>query len=552
MIGFKPNASELIDTAGRALGTARRGSRCRGVAMLMVLAVLAAVTIVTASAITAHQSAPEVGVNALSQVQAKWSAESAAGIAVAVLETSYDFSGANALMMNGASVANGAVTVTLTTPSGGTPTAQDRELLLTATSVVGGVTRTVRKLVSVTTAAGVKDSVDPYYNEFGIVAADSLSVGPGSVVTKWPLSPEYGVAKPVGIAATTSSGSKVSVDSSASVRDAALYASAVADSALTGEVASPKLAAGGTKIPYVLPVAHELRPSAFTTLPVATASDLDVVGISQNIMLPTGGSYASLQVRGKAAVTLSATKGTHYSFEDLSVRDSGVLRIQGTVLVETRGTLRVEDMGDIILADNASGVAFFTRDDVIINDAAVGAPIEAARDTTRSLKYIDSYTRPDSIRFFSQPPSTGGVASPAYTLSSNSLVLACIHAPNAGVTMSGASTVVGKVVGHAVNLASGASLYYDPCLDPRTGFSALKGPLYDASGEPLPELATTLASFNTLTGISGLKASILSLSVLDDSILETAVAATPTTGPAPTERDKRLTDVRAVAPDKEL
>ncbi len=541
---------ELRMTTARSASQRRR----RGIALLLVLAVLAGVTVLTAGALTMQQSAPDVGVNAVSEVRARWSAESAANISVAVLQTSFDFAGANGDMMKNQSVTGGDASVTITNSAGDPPTADDRELVLTSTSVVNSVKRTVRKVVSLTPKVAPSAAVDPYYNEFGILAATDLGIAAGATVGRWYLSPEAVSARPVGIGVAMSSGSKVVIDPSAYVRDAALYSSSSADTSLAAATASPSLASGGWKIPYTLPVAPELRPASMASLADEKTNDLVFTGAAQSVTLVEG-KYQRLLVEDGAVITIGAAGGAKYSFDRVELRNQGVLLVKGQALVELRERLEVTKYASVALADDSSAVAFFTDNDVLVNDAAIGVDAAVATDPARSIKNIASYVRPSRVRFYAQPSSTGGTATPQYQFESNALVVACVHSPTAAITLRDGASIIGRLTGASVSLASGTSLYYDPCLDPRTGFSAKSGPLYDSDGAPLADLATTLAGFNTAAGASALTVAVRLIPSLDSTTGAVAAlseatlsveSVTAVTTEQPADRTSRTVEVRAL------
>jgi hypothetical protein len=519
--------------------------------MMLVLGMLAAVTVLTAAAITSQQNAPDTGLNAAADVQARWSAESAANLAVAVLETNYDFSGLNAEMMADQLVASGLANVKVTTPDGRIPTPDDRELMLTATSTVNGVTREIQKRVSLTPAVPIDQAADPLLKEFGIAAADGLYLDDTVKITTWGLSPASGSTKPVSVASLASTGSNVAMGASPSLSRIALFVGANADAGFAAKITSMTYAAGGRQLPYTIPAVPEIAPAVFSSLPTATASEVQVSGTGTNVTLPTGGKYASLRVESGATVRLSAANGTHYSFDELRIESKGTLIIEGAVLVEVRSGARVKDQSAITFAGDTSALALFTKADVEIVDSGVGVPLAVAQDTARRPAGLTSYTNPNRLRIFPQPASAGGSSSPTITIDKKSMVVGCIHAPTGRVDVKDSSCVFGRMTGYDVRMSQNAVLLYDPALDPNTGFTNSKSALFDATGAAIPQVATALATVNPAGGTSLFKATMTSVKgVLSAvAVAEDGPAVTATLSGAVTARATRLAEVKPVECD---
>lgn len=541
-VRLKPPVAELLQRSGHSLRPRAR----RGIAMLLVLMVLAGVSVMTAAAISSQQSAPDIGLNAARDIQAQWSAESAANLAVAVLETTYDFTGANADVIVGQAVGAGIANVSVTNLSGNPPTADDRELILTATSTVGGVTRQIRKVISITPAVPFQDAIDPHLGEFGVAATNALGIDDGATVSVWRRSPDASVNRPVAIGALMPQGSKISIGAAANLKNAALFGSAAGDAGVGSASAHNALAARGAKLPYTIPAAPELRPAAMESLPVACSSDLTVSGLGVDQSLPTSGKFESVKIESNAKLRLNAANGSMYSFNALKMQNGGQLIISGSVLIEVRAALSLESRSAIVLEPGAA-VAFFTRDDVEISDSTVGAPAAVAALSGRKVACLDSYSRPDRIRFFPQSTSTGGKHGASFSIRDNALLLACIHAPTSQFELRDTSVLVGRASARQVNLESGSSLFYDPALDTRSGFTNTKGPLYASDGSPDAGLEGVLNGFNPDGGAKALKSQLDLLTLTVGTVVvgvgELLGGGAPDAG-TPTPRNNRRVDAR--------
>ena len=524
--------------AHQVLSVTRKAGRRRGIAMMLVLGMLAAVTVLTAAAISSQQNAPEAGVNATSEVQARWSAESAASLAVAVLETNFDYSGTNAEMMAKQLLANGLADVRITTVDGRVPTTDDLELLLISSATVNGVAKEVRKRITLVPAVPLDEALDPLLREFAVVAARSLSLEDSARVGQWGLSPAAGT-KPVSVGAFGSLSSNVSLGASPSLSRVALFTDVSADAALATRTGSSDLASGGRPIPYDVPPVPELVPAPFAGLPVAAPADIVLSGGSTDVTLPTGGKYADLRVLAGATVRLNSANGTHYSFESLVLDDSAVLVVQGPLLIETRTAFAVSNRSAVALGDAGSALAVFTKGDVLVSDSGVGVPPSVARDSARTPASLTGYINPARLRLCTQPATVGGAASPQVRFSNGSMLVGCIVAPNADLAMRHGSMIFGRVTAHDLAVREGSAIFYDPALDKGTGYTSDKSVLFASGGTAVPEITTVLSSFTPESGAAALTTTIQSVGTLV-ATEEDEMGPPPVLGTALTSRDTRI------------
>jgi hypothetical protein len=123
----------------------------------------------------------------------------------------------------------------------------------------------------------------------------------------------------------------------------------------------------------------------------------------------------------------------------------------------------------------------------------------ATRDATGNAPYMD----PERITIY----STAGFGS-NWRIRDNSVVKGSLYAPNAAsLHIEDQSAVYGRVAATTINMSGNASVFYDPALDHRAGFTAVGGALY-AAGRVKPEF--------------------LSLASLDSSAIQLAADATNT------------------------
>jgi hypothetical protein len=470
----------------------------RGVAMFLVIMALGVGVVLSGVMLTRQETTPLVARNALESSESAWSAHAAAEFAEAALQSSEDWVKAaeDLWMLENFQIAGGTVNLRLTNMSGGPPSATDRELRVTATATVGGMTTTVERRVSMVVPTPVEAVVDPHLNEFAIFAKDRLRIESGAVVKQWPLSPELGTLFSVKVGTGFSGASNMELFNGAKTEGVTLYRDANAGETLDSFLDDDEIA-GSETIPLKVPAVAEHLPSAFNTLLIANLLDR-TLSVSGGFTTLPQGRHQKLTVRNNSRAILDGTASqATYAFTDVDIRDRGAISVRGKARMHVSGSFTVTNLGAIELLTPDAQLEIYVNNGMTIDNSAIGLDRATGQNAARDPDAVSTYRRPDAVRVIAVSTASGGSGSAAIALGGNSICLASIHAPQSTVKLSNGSTLIGRATASSMQAESGTRLYYDPALDSRTGYTELSGPLYEEDGTPTDAVAFALKGVTT-------------------------------------------------------
>lgn len=481
-------------------GRSPRTRSKRGVAMLMVLVCMVVGTIMAGVALTTQDSSPQLGENACDTAASAWAAESAADLAVAAMQTQADWTDGDSNLFTNFTFAGAKVSVVITDMEGNPPDDNDRELIMTATGVVGGVSTKVQKRIMVTPPADLSEAIDPHLGEYAVFAKSRLTIQSGATISEWLLSPEAGTSMPVKIGTGFASAADLSVAADATLSRVKVYTDSFASTALdnTSATAAPSSA----KVPLKVPAVPELMPSAITSLStMPTALNYNSV----HDKITTAARYTALTVQNNAVLTIDGSKTPCLAFNSLGVRTRGIIRIKGDVAIGVFGNTTINTMGAIEFEDAASTLLLYTTGNITIDNAGIGLPDGVALNASRSPKDVSAYINAGRVKILPVSTASGGAAAPTITVGAASIICGNIHAPTATVALNSGSWIVGRLTGNIVTISTNSGIFYDPRYDNRVAFTNRNGPFYKSDGNPVDGLVDALASFNPLSGAQSLR-----------------------------------------------
>lgn len=461
----------------------------RGLAMMLVVVALVVGTVIAGVAISTQSMAPQIGANAQDAAQARWSAESAADYAAAVLETSIALSSiTEGSMMSDFTIAGGSVDVTVTNLVGNTPDDADRDLIVTAAASVNGVSVVARRQVSLGPPPSAPAQVDPYLSEFAIFANNGLTIAAGARIGKWSRSPEARSTTPLKIGTGFANLASLNIARGADVRNAAIYMDATATATLLNELSS-NLFVSGAKIPLDLPARHVSIPAAVSGLAYGGTNTFTYNTKGASVVFPQNREYSgSLIVDNGSELILDASVSPAYAFGGIFMINGGVLKIRGDVDVEVNGALNLVNKARIEV-EPGGHLDLFVRGNVYLQRSAIGAEAAAITDSGCDPNSLTRYTRPDTVRILS-PASP--YANQTFLADDRALVAASVHMPAAASTVTNQSTIIGRLTGKTISIGTGSAVYADTALDNLAGFTNLDGPLYQSNGNPLAGVVSLL------------------------------------------------------------
>lgn len=492
----------------------RLGAHRRGIALMLVMIALVVTTILVGAALTTRENSAAIAENAVTSVEAVWSAESAANFAVGAIAQSSDLDallGGDAMMSDDLTVFGESVKVSVTNLAGDPATDADRELIVIATSESGGIEKVVRKRVTRNVGGDLAGAVDPFLNEFAIYALDSLIVQSNTKIGVWALSPETASSAIAKIGVGFSNSADLSIDLSAVLERTGLYCDERATIGL--ETAMSNLGASRYwLIPLTVPVAGAGAPNGFDSLP-ALGSDIDMDGL--NSALATPAHYGELRVRNNGKLVIDEANGNMYCCDRLRIENGGVVEIRGNIHLKVEDEIDLDD-GVLALYDNASVTLYIGGDVRVENRAKLGVSMA---DASSGATVVSDYVGPSRVKMLALDPSAGGSAAPTWVIQSQGVVAGCLHNPNGSVSLDAGTAVFGRVTAGTMTMYSSSRLLYCPVLDSRQGFSEPTSPIYDVDGEPVDGLLDVIDTTLNTPILEDLYADDL-VSELDSAFIE--------------------------------
>lgn len=481
-------------------------ARERGVAMLLVIVALGTGVVLSTTFMSSRNSSQGLGENAKSAASAVWSAHAAADLAAAVFQTDLDWRGAisDGVLFVNKPIAGGTASVLVRNLDGEAPTADDREFIIIARAVSGGVEERVRRVVRTFPVVPPVDAIDLTLSEFAVFARSGLTVAETGTIAVWEESPEHEASLPAKIGVGFSASSPLVIHKDATIARVALFLPTTADSALRNVFNSGRYT-GGAVMPLTVPALAKHAPAEFDALPVLTN---DVTIDATVATLPPANFSGSVRVINGGTLTITDENGPIYSVGDLTVDNRSSIVIRGDVRVRVTGKMEIKNRSAIEPADDASKATFFVRDSIVIDNATVGFDRALALEDQRKWDDDDvTYVNPGRFRIY----MVHAGSDPQSILMQNQALLAgVVHAPRASVVIKNESAIFGRVAGDTISIDTQAAVLGDPTLDPQTAFSTTDGPLYTSTGDPIAGLVDGLNNITPDTDILDAQSIIMS------------------------------------------
>lgn len=494
-------------------------TRRRGVAMLLIIVAIGVGTVLSISALSARENAPQIGQNAADGAAAAWAADAAARYAHAVLQTTLDWTKftSGGVMLDDFGLAGAPVDVTVMTPSGTPAGPDDREVIVTATARVGQIARSVQRKLTMVSPVPAAEAVDARLGEFAAFASSSLRIDPGAIIGISPVSPERATTLPVRLGAGFVDAGSFIIDPGSTLRNVAIFVDTTASAALEAEAVSAGVA-DARRLPLDVPTVRDALPSAYTLLPIVEAANRTVgATIAETYTFPSSGRFARVTVTNGSTAVMNAANGSRYQLTGLSVTGSSVLQVVGDVELYVSGAVNITGRGCIELADASSSLTLYAASSVLVQDAAVGVSRDVARDGSRSARTLGAAqaSSPARVRL----RTVGTMIGPTIDITNNALVVATIHSPSSRTRVTNGS-LIGRVTCAQLEVGSNGAIYYEPLLDSRCGYTADSGPLYLEDGTLRPEAEAFFLGLSPVVDAE-------SLSLLMKNLVETLALAYP-------------------------
>lgn len=436
--------------------TNRRMPR-RGSALMMVITAMAAGVVLSSAYVAARTNGTVVGSNLSASSRARVEAESALSLAITALTTS-DLWRTNHVdgVLFEETDDHVEVRVELIDLATGTaPEESTVDVCARVQTTVDGIERIAEANFFVALPEQA-NSIDVDLGEFALFASDTIVVRSEATVQPWSASPATSRGDPIRVATATGGIGQVQVADQGAIVSGVEFAPGTR-SANSGPLPVASIP-DDVAIPMPAPPQDFLGASFLSEAPARIEQDarIDTLDLSGGATLELA-LDADLLVEG-----------------DLIIRSGALLRVVGDSHLVIQGDASVID-GAIEVAEDASLVVH-VGGDLDMRNASVLEPGGSAETWVPAI---------DRVQFVAlQVRET----MPRWRIRGRSVVKAECYAPTVEFKLQGRATLVGRVVAHTVLLEGRSSLFYDPSLDDRNGYTAVDNRAFDEDGRLLAAL----------------------------------------------------------------
>lgn len=454
--------------------------------MLLVIIALMMATILTSAYLASRDNSAAIGANVTSAAAARWAADSGLEFGIAILETEKPWrtSHSGGRLVSNYPIAGGTVNIDLVDmESGLAPDDNTVYVRVTSIATVDGVDQTAVAECRVPLAGASEIDVD--LSEFAVFAAQALHMEGAATIGRWPMAPLASLGQRVHLGTQATTASSIALAGDAASIDTTVF---------HGPGASAMLVAVAKGQPPE--TAEFLDQMVMPASPSSGVSTPPAIPLSTNLSQTTGSVTTTANSRWKT-VSLSNTatrtlRGniTVVTDEDLLLSNTAKLVIDGQVKLVVFGDLRM-DGGSIELKPNAR-LTMFVRgrgvNAIDLRDAYIGElRAVATRDATGKAAYMD----PERVQLFSLP---GGAAGSEWRIRDNTVVKASMYLPDApSMLLRDTSAVYGRIAAPNMTIRDSASVFYDPSLDSRAGYTSEVSPIWDANKRLQTEVKTLVS-----------------------------------------------------------
>lgn len=478
--------------------------RRRGVAMLLVIVSLAMATILTTAYLASRDNSTAIGENVAEAATARWAADSALELTVAVLETDSDWRTmhTNGMLFEYAPLA-GALTsvelIDLTTNL--PPTEKTEHVRITASALSGGIRKvTTAEAYVPREETGKTAEVD--LSEFAVFSLQKTEIYNDAVVSPWKTSPALDVARGTQIGTRSNVMGDIEVKDKAMVIDATVF---------NGPGASSSLISNSTPQPINQESLLDDIPMPSPPGPgVASPTGLVIIDLLLKLTNSITGTTRYRDVALSNSGTVLRLKDGAVLVADRSMTlgsGTGILAEAGSSKIVVFGPLTLDNNSFIEVAPNAK-LQIFVFGNLTVDDSYIGE--QRANRTVYNTNGDAPWMNPRRIRIFSIPRLKAGdsINQPTWEMKDVSVVKASIYAPNATMDLHDKSALFGRMAVKSAKIRQTAKLFFDPSLDRGAGYTSRNSAIFAEDGRIKPEFLSLaslesgdLSNLATLAGL---------------------------------------------------
>ncbi len=430
----------------------------RGIALMLVMVAVLITGGMAVAYFGSRDNSIAISKNITSSANARTVAESGLDIAVAILETNSDWriQHIDGRILENYAIGQGTVSVSIIdTDTELPPTESTLNVRITVESTVDG--RTQRTEANATIIPD-EEAFDVDFSEFAVFAENRISMSGSSTIQNWSAAPETSNQN-VHIGTLSTSPMSVRFDSSRSRGNLELHTPEHASSM----VASKSIATN-----------HFSDSLPFLDSPPPPIDSRSLM-LSQKMNKAFDASdWVDRFVTNRSTYTFTRSPSAivvdegSYEMHELSLTPNLGLEIHGDVVISIEDDFSMSHSEIILVGDSTLTVHF--GGDVDITSSYIG-------NETRSTR---SWMDPTRVQLF-------GHENDDWNISGSSTLKGEIYAPSGDITLSGSTTLCGRIAGEEVTLRGSSSVLYDPSLD-NGGFADSDGMLYEENGDLVSEV----------------------------------------------------------------
>ncbi len=441
----------------------------RGVAMLLVLVALGTATILTTAYLASRDNSAAIGENIAESARARWAAYSGLEAAIAVLQTqaNWQTSHKNGKLLDDFPLSGALVDLDLIDlTTGQPPTADSTNVELRVTAVVDGVAQTARAVAKV---YGLHRKITVDLSEFVIFADDRIVLEGSATTTRWAKAPLSNLGARMALGTRKLVAGTVNVAADAAVIDATVYTGPGSSSSLV--INSSGTVIDQSEVPDLIPLPAAPEPA------VALPSDLEYPELK---LAGTAETLSEDARHGRIQLTtasLTLDDGVTLTVDGDMKMAASAIRVSGHATLVVYGRMEL-DFSAILLEDGATLDAYLA-DRFEMHAAYIGNERDAFfNDIAGGESWMDVRR----IKIFGLPS-----AAATWTVDHSSVIKGSVYAPQAGFELR-ESALYGRVAAAEVVLKKDGSIFYDPLLDDRTGYTNPESLLFEDTGHILEQI----------------------------------------------------------------
>jgi len=445
----------------------------RGVALMLVVIAVAAVTVVSLGYLAARSTDPNVGANVESGAKARAVAESGVDLITAMMECdTYDWRTVHTdgILLEDFNLDNGTVSIAICDSEGNPPTSETQYAMLMAKGNIDGMAQYVGAAVY---AQIGYDSVDIDLSEFSTFASDYIIVEDG-VITVWSQSPLAKHVKTVRLGTNRTGFNSVIVSGTSNIQNANLYVS--------GNANKNVLSVGGDGDVDITRV----NVTDNTSLPIPDPPSPDIEGLfdsdqwdakieSETLLLSKPLRFNSIEIGAEGIVQPEISDLRVLILGTLYIHDGGRFIVDKNMDLIVMGDLAVTSLSGLYV-ENDARLRLFVGGNMLIDEAALGINPDLVVDWDNPRAGLDSYQYPGSCAVYRHPDTRSKIIK----LDHGGRACAVFYLPNTSFSMKNESVLYGVASAKNIGVQSHSIIMHDPMLDPRTGYTNEESLIYSA------------------------------------------------------------------------